>query len=166
MNANQTKFKKIGNRYFLPFDWVEWLGVFVLLFSFIFLVYLVCIGNLYFLPLMIIWAISLYLYVKDRFLTGIKTNLSCDDNVNLIQELAKKQLNVSESLDVKGLFLFEYPIRPNFRKISESEVIVIYCEENTIWVGAYTSVFRKIDFLRQNNLKQWIKLIQLKTTHN
>ncbi len=33
MNANQTKFKKIGNRYFLPFDWVEWLGVFVLLFS-------------------------------------------------------------------------------------------------------------------------------------
>lgn len=168
MNRAQTKLKKIGNRYFLPFDWIEKLDIFVLLFSFIALGILAYMGSVFLLGILLFWMVSLFLYVKDRFLTGIETNRSFDENVNLIRELAQKQDNVSESVEVKGLFLFEYPIRnisyfSNLRKRNNSEVIVIYCEENTIWVGAYCSVSRKLDFARRNNLKQWMKLIQIRT---
>lgn len=94
----------------------------------------------------------------------IKNNLTSEQNILLIEQLASKQLNVSQSLDVKGLFVFDYLMEQmtlgnTIYKNTYSESIIIYCETNRIWIGSLKG--RNFVIPRINNVNQWVKLIRL-----
>lgn len=106
------------------------------------------------------------LTIKDRFFIEIKTSKSFNENIHLIKNLAQRQTNFTQSLDEEGLFLFKYSERNifykyNYRKRDYIETVVIYCEENSIWISSYNQ--RNFGLFRRYNLKQWIKLLKLKS---
>ena len=93
----------------------------------------------------------------------IKNNLTAEQNILLIQQLASKQQNVSQSLEVKGLFVFDYLMEQmtlgnTIYKNTYSESIIIYCETNRIWIGSLKS--RIVIIPRMSNLNKWKKLIR------
>ena len=99
----------------------------------------------------------------NRIMTEIKTTLTLDQNILLIQQLASKQQNVSQSLEVKGLFVFDYLMEQmalghTIYKNKYSESVIIYCETNRIWIGSLKS--RIFVIPRKSNLNQWKKLIR------
>ncbi|WP_291050695.1 MULTISPECIES: hypothetical protein [unclassified Empedobacter] len=116
--------------------------------------------------MIVIFGIRIITTINDRFFVEIKTSKSLSENINLIKELAQRQHNFTQSLDEQGLFLFEYSERNifckyNYRRRDYIETVVIYCEDNSIWVNSFNQ--RYLGIFRRYNLKQWIKLIQLKS---
>ncbi|WP_282629855.1 hypothetical protein [Empedobacter sedimenti] len=165
----KSRLKKIGERYFLPFEIWNYLDFGTMLFFIVIAFIIVPLNerlNYLFIGLIIFYLIKIVVAIKDRFFVEIKTSKSLTENVNLIKELAKRQPNFTQSLDEEGLFLFEYSERNifykyNYRKRDHVETVVIYCEDNSIWVSSYN--LRYFGIFRRYNLKQWIKLIQLKS---
>ena len=166
---NKTKLKKIGNRYFLPFEIWNYFDFASMLFFIILAGFMINVNdklNYLFLVLLVAYLIKIATTIKDRFFVEIKTFNTLDQNIALIKELALRQPNFSESLDEQGLFVFEYSeknifYKYNIRKRDYIETVVVYCEENTIWLNSYNQ--RYLGLFRRYNLKQWIKLIYLKT---
>ncbi len=161
--ASENPFFKLGNRYILPFDWLNYLELAVLLFFGLLLSILGYLFDSTFYFFSLVMFVFTILYIKNRIMTAIKTTLTLDQNISLIQQLASKQLNVSQSLEIKGLFVFDYLMEQmtfgnTIYKNTYSESIIIYCETNCIWIGSLKSRIAVIP--RMNNLNQWKKLIR------
>lgn len=165
----KTKLKKIGDKYFLPFEIWNYLDFGTMLFFIIIAFIIVPLNerlNYLFIVLIIFYIIRIFVSIKDRFFISIKTSKSLRENIDLIKYLAQRQPNFTESLNEEGLFLFEYSERNifykyNFRRRDYIETVVIYCEDNLIWVNSFNQ--RYFGIFRRYNLKQWTKLIQIKS---
>lgn len=162
----KTKFKKIGDKYFLPFDIWNYLDFGLMSILILFFIYAASKINVIFLLILIIYVIRVITTLNDRFFVEVKTSKSLNENIRLIKELAQRQDNFTQSLDEEGLFLFEYSernifYRYNYRKRDYIETVIIYCDDNSIWVNSYNQ--RYFGLFRRQNLKQWIKLLQLKS---
>lgn len=173
MNANKlatskqhSKLKKLNGKYFLPFeiwDYLDFGWMFILI---VFFSYASATINFIFISIIIIYLIRIITTINDRFFIEIKTSKPLNENINLINELAKRQQNFSQSMNEEGLFLFQYSernvfYRYNYRKRDYIETVVIFCEDNSIWVNSYNQ--RYFGLFRRQNLKQWIKLLQIKS---
>ena len=162
-NASENPFLKIKNQYLIPFDWLNYLelGVFVFFGLLLSILGYLFDSTFYFFSLMMF--IFSILYVSNRKMKLIKKNLTAEQNILLIQQLASKQQNVSQSLEVKGLFVFDYLMEQmtlgnTIYKNTYSESIIIYCETNRIWIGSLKS--RIVIIPRMSNLNKWKKLIR------
>lgn len=163
---HKTKLKKVGDKYFLPFEIWNYLDLGWMLLLILFFAYASSEINIIFISVIVIFGIRIITTINDRFFVEIKTSKSLSENINLIKELAQRQHNFTQSLDEEGLFLFEYSERNifykyNYRRRDYIETVVIYCEDNSIWVNSFNQ--RYLGIFRRYNLKQWIKLIQLKS---
>lgn len=163
---HKTKLKKVGDKYFLPFEIWNYLDLGWMLLLISFFAYASSEINIIFISLIVIFGIRIITTIKDRFFIEIKTSKSFNENIHLIKNLAQRQTNFTQSLDEEGLFLFEYSERNifykyNYRKRDYIETVVIYCEENSIWISSYNQ--RNFGLFRRYNLKQWIKLLKLKS---
>ena len=167
--TTKSRLKKIGDKYFLPFETWNYFDFAIMLFFIVFAgIMSVSKGknNYIFIALVLFYLLKFVTTIKDRFFIEIKTTNSFEQNVALIKDLAQRQNNFTESLDEEGLFLFEYLeknvfYRYKYRKRDYTETVVVYCEKNSIWVNSYNQ--RYLGIFKRYNLKQWIKLIQLKT---
>lgn len=163
---HKTKLKKVGDKYFLPFEIWNYLDFALMLILTFFFIYTSIQINWVFIFIMGFFIIQMILTIKDRFFIEIKTSKSFNENIHLIKNLAQRQTNFTQSLDEEGLFLFKYSERNifykyNYRKRDYIETVVIYCEENSIWVNSFNQ--RYLGIFRRYNLKQWIKLLKLKS---
>lgn len=162
--AYKNPFFKIGNHYFIPFDWLNYLELGIFIFFGLLLGILgYSYDTIFYFFSFLLFVFSI-LYVTNRKMRLIKNNLTSEQNILLIEQLASKQLNVSQSLDVKGLFVFDYLMEQmtlgnTIYKNTYSESIIIYCETNRIWIGSLKG--RNFVIPRINNVNQWVKLIRL-----
>lgn len=161
--ASENPFFKIKNQYVIPFDWLNYLelGVFIFFGLLLSILGYLFDSTFYFFAIMM-FIFSIF-YIRNRIMTDIKTTLTLDQNILLIQQLASKQQNVSQSLEVKGLFVFDYLMEQmalghTIYKNTYSESVIIYCETNRIWIGSLKS--RIFVIPRKSNLNQWKKLIR------
>ena len=160
----ENPFLKIKNQYFIPFDWLNYLelGVFVFFGLLLGILGYLFDSTFYFFSLvMFIFSV---LYVSNRKMKLVKNNLTAEKNILLINQLASKQQNVSQSLEIKGLFVFDYLMEQmtfgnTIYKNSYSESVIIYCETNRIWIGSLKG--RNFVIPRINNVNKWEKLIRL-----
>lgn len=162
--TNQLKLFRFRNTYFIPLDWINCLELISVIIFFVLLIILEpALLSLVFLMLLI-YLIS---FVNNRKFRTINTYLSKDKNLDLINNLALRQPNCSTSVDVNGLCMFEYEIpkrvyNGRIKHQNNKETIIIICEENKILVNAYQSKFLTV-LVKSNNLKNWIKLMKIKT---
>ena len=161
-----SKLKKLNGKYFLPFEIWNYLDFGLMFLLIVFFTYSVYKINVIFILIIVIYLIRIITTINDRFFIEIKTSKPLKENINLIKELAKRQPNFTQSLDEKGLFLFEYSeqnifYKYNYRKRDYIETVIIYCEDNSIWVNSYNQ--RYFGLFRRQNLKQWIKLLKIKS---
>lgn len=160
-----SKLKKLNGKYFLPFDIWNYLDFGLMSILILFFIYAASKINSIFLLILVIYVIRVITTLNDRFFIEIKTSQSLKENIHLIKELAQRQDNFTQSMDKEGLFLFDYAernifYRYNYRKRDYIETVVIYCDDNSIWVNSFNQ--RYFGLFRRQNLKQWIKLLQLK----
>lgn len=158
--------KKFGERYFLPLDSWNYYDLLSSIFFISIIGYITFNQNYFFSVVLVLYTLTLIIYIKDRFFIEIKTSNSIDGNIALIKDLALRQNNFSESLEQKGLFVFDYEeknvlYKYNLRTRDHTESVIIYCENNSIWINSYSR--RYLGLFRRYNYKQWIKLLQLKT---
>lgn len=161
-----SKLKKLNGKYFLSFDIWNYLDFGLMSILILFFIYAASKINAIFLLILVIYVIRVITTLNDRFFIEIKTSQSLKENIHLIKELAQRQDNFTQSMDKEGLFLFDYAernifYRYNYRKRDYIETVVIYCDDNSIWVNSFNQ--RYFGLFRRQNLKQWIKLLQLKS---
>ena len=165
-SKQKSKFWKLGNKYFLPPEIYDYLNISIFVFFFVLFGISTTHFKIYNILILFFWFILIFIYIKDRLFIEIKTANNQENNIKLIEDLALRQQNVSTSLEQKGLFIFEYLERNifykyNFRKRDYIETVIIFCEDNSIFVNSYN--YRYFGFVRRYNLKQLIKLIKIKT---
>ena len=162
-NKDHVPFIKFRNNYFIPLDLINYLEAFALFF-FVFLLFILGIfQDKIFYVFSLLSFLFFMSYIKNRFLKSIQTNKSKKDNIQIIEQLALKQINKSQFNNTKGLYAFEYEMQSKtFIKKYQNrfqETIIIYCEDNKIWIGSLKNRNQIFNFF--SNKSKWINLIYL-----
>lgn len=157
IKIREQKPKAIFGRYFLPFSTNEviLLVTFLMFLFFVFMAFIKSnfsiIVALSFLTYLLVFTIILL----HRFFKEIKTNLSFEDNISIVKDIASKQKKVYYSKDLLGIYIFEISQK------RDKEYIVIICENNKILINNFYN--RKLyDLFNNNSIKAIKALIFLK----
>lgn len=152
--GKKLKLKQLFGKYFLPFSLNEKILLFVFLLVFSTYLFSVVLSENYSLLFIFpIFVFILFYSFYSRIFKRIETIFGKKENISIIEGILNRQEIVSNSLDQKGLFLFDLKSKKGI------ETMVVLCEDNNIYINSY---FHRMFFsFKRKNLNQLEKLINI-----